>query len=89
MAQRRANLRQLKLNQRRELLNESARLAEMEARYETARVRLEAQQDLVKSGIVSIIDFKESQVEEAQLSKQVIIHKQRTEALKLVNQESD
>jgi HlyD family secretion protein len=88
LSQRKANLRQLKLNQQREILNESGTFAEMEARYETAKVRLEAQSGLVKSGIVSVLDYKDSLVQEAQLSKRLNIHKQRTAALKLVNQEA-
>ncbi|MGB1198845.1 MAG: HlyD family secretion protein [Thalassotalea sp.] len=88
LSQRKANLRQLKLNQQREILNESANFAEMEARYETAKVRLEAQSGLVKSGIVSALDYKDSVVQEAQLRKRLKIHKQRTAALELVNQEA-
>jgi len=88
LAQRKANLRQLKLNQQREILNESASFAEMEARYETAKVKLEAQSGLVKSGIVSMLDYKDSVVQESQLKKRLNIHKQRTAALKLVNQEA-
>jgi HlyD family secretion protein len=87
-SQRKANLRQLKLNQQREILNESARFAEMEALYETAKVRREAQSGLVKSGIVSALDYKESLVHETQLKKRLNIHQQRTAALKLVNQEA-
>jgi len=88
LSQRKANLRQLILNQKREVLNESASFAEMEARYETAKVKLEAQSGLVKSGIVSVLDYKDSLVQEGQLNKRLKIHKQRTEALKLVNQEA-
>jgi multidrug resistance efflux pump len=88
LSQRKANLRQLKLNQEREILNESASFAEMEARYETAKVKLEAQSGLVKSGIVSALDYKESLVQEDQLKKRLKIHKQRSVALKLVNQEA-
>lgn len=39
LSQHKANLRQLKLNQIREILNESGNFAELEARYETAKVR--------------------------------------------------
>ncbi|MEW6989647.1 HlyD family secretion protein [Colwelliaceae bacterium 6441] len=88
LSQRKANLRQLKLNQEREILNESGNFAEMEARYETAKVKLEAQSGLIKSGIVSALDYKESLVQEAQLKKRLKIHQQRTAALKLVNQEA-
>jgi len=88
LSQQKANLRQLKLNQQRELLNETASFAEIEATYETTKVRLEAQSGLVKLGIVSALDYKESLVHEAQLKKRLRIHQQRTEALKLVNQEA-
>jgi len=88
LSQQKANLRQLKLNQQREVLNESGSFAELQARYETAKVRLEAQSGLVKSGIVSALDYKESVVEETQLKKRLEIHQQRTAALKLVNQEA-
>jgi multidrug efflux pump subunit AcrA (membrane-fusion protein) len=88
LSQRKANLRQLKLNQMREILNESGNFAELEARYETAKVKLEAQSGLVKSGIVSAFDYKDSLVQEAQLNKRINIHKKRTAALKLVNQET-
>lgn len=88
ISQRKAHLRQLKLNQQREILNESASFAEMEARYETAKVRREAQSGLVKSGIVPTLDYKESIVHETQLKKRLNIHRQRTAALKLVNQEA-
>ena len=88
LSQRKANLRQLKLSHQREILNESGSFAEMEASYETAKVRLEAQSGLVKSGIVSVLAYKESLVHEAQLKKRIKIHHQRTAALKLVNQEA-
>ena len=88
LAQRKANLRQLKLNQQREILDESANYAEMEARYETAKVKLEALASLIESGIVSVLDYKESLVQEAQLKKRLDIHKTRSVALELVNQEA-
>jgi HlyD family secretion protein len=88
LSQRKANLRQLKLNHQREILNESANFAEMEARYETAKAKLEALSGLIKLGIVSALDYKESLVQEVQLKKRLKIYKQRTEALKLVNQEA-
>ena len=88
LSQDKGNLRQLKLNQKREMLNEKANLAEMQAGYETAKVRLEAHTSLIKSGIVSAMDYKDSVVQEEQLKKQLQIHKQRTAALKLVNQEA-
>ena len=88
LVQRQANLRQLKLNQQRELLNENATLAELTASYDTARLRLVAQQDLVKSGIVSTLNFKETQHTAEQLEKRIEIQTQRSSQLKLVHQEA-
>ncbi len=88
LSQRKANLRQLKLTQMREILNENGNYSEMEAHYETAKVKLEAQSGLIESGIVSELDYKQSLVQEAQLKKRLNIHKQRTAALKLINQEA-
>lgn len=88
LVQRQANLRQLKLNQQRELLNETASLAEISASYETARLRLAAQEDLVKSGIVSTLSYKETQQAEAQLKQRIAIHQERATQLKLVHQEA-
>ncbi|KZN66263.1 efflux RND transporter periplasmic adaptor subunit [Pseudoalteromonas luteoviolacea] len=88
LAQMRANLRQLKLNNQREILNETASLAEMTARYESAVLNREAEEKLIEKGIVSQLAYKESVLEEEQLAKRIDILKQRIAQLKLVHNES-
>lgn len=88
LAQLRANLRQLKLNNQREILTESANQAEMNAAYELAVLNREAEEKLVEQGIVSQLTYKESVLEEQQLAKRITILQQRFEQLKLVHKES-
>jgi biotin carboxyl carrier protein len=88
LVQSKANLRQLKLNNQREILNETANLAEMSARYESAILNREAEEKLIEKGIVSQLTYKESLLEEEQLSKRITIFKQRIAQLTLVHNES-
>lgn len=88
LAQLRANLRQLKLNNEREYLNESANLAEMTALYEVALLNRQAEEGLVEQGIVSQLTYQESVLEEQQLAKRITLLQQRLEQLKLVHEES-
>jgi HlyD family secretion protein len=83
-----ANLRQLKLNNQREILNESANLAEITARFDTAALKKAAEEKLVKQGIVSQLTFQQSVLDEKQLKQRIAILKQRIDQLKLVHDES-
>ena len=87
LSQIKANLRQLRINQKRELLDEDGRLAELESRYETAKLRRVAEEKLVKDGIVSELTYKESVLNEKQLDKRITILHKRVEQLTLVHQE--
>jgi multidrug resistance efflux pump len=87
LSQIKANLRQLRVNQKRELLDEDGRLAELESRYETAKLRRVAEEKLVKDGIVSELTYKESMLNEKQLDKRITILHKRVEQLSLVHQE--
>ena len=88
MIQVQANLRQLKLNNQREILNESANLAEITARFDTAALKKAAEEKLVKQGIVSQLTFQQSVLDEKQLKQRIEILKQRIDQLKLVHDES-
>lgn len=88
LAQLRANLRQLKLNNQREKLTESANLAEMTANYEVALLNRQAEEGLVEQGIVSQLTYQESVLEEQQLAKRITLLQQRLEQLELVHEES-
>ena len=88
LAESRANLRQLKLNQRREILTEKSNYLELVSQHKGARLTLTAQSKLVKSGIVKQIDYQESILREEQLNERIQIFKERNEQLKEVHKEA-
>jgi HlyD family secretion protein len=88
LAESRANLRQLKLNQRREILTEKSNYLELVSQHKGARLTLTAQNKLVKSGIVKQIDYQESILREEQLNERIQIFKERNEQLKEVHKEA-
>lgn len=83
-----ANLRQLKLNNQREILDESATLAALTALYDSAELKRKAEEKLVKLGIVSQLTFQQSVLDEKQLKQRIEIYKARLEQLNLVHEES-
>ncbi|AOW77175.1 RND transporter [Colwellia sp. PAMC 20917] len=88
LAESRANLRQLKLNQRRETLTEKSSYLELVSQHKGARLTLTAQNKLVKSGIVKQIDYQESILREDQLKERIEIFNERNEQLKEVHKEA-
>jgi HlyD family secretion protein len=88
LAESKANLRQLKLNQRRETLTEKSNYLELVSQHKGARLTLTAQNKLVKSGIVKQIDYQESILREEQLKERIEIFKERNEQLKEVHKEA-
>ena len=88
LAESRANLRQLKLNQKRETLNEKSNYLELVSQHKGARLTLTAQNKLVKSGIVKQIEYQESILREEQLNERIEIFKERNEQLKEVHKEA-
>ena len=89
LAQERANLRKLKLNQQRELLTEQANIADLTAQLESATLYRVAQQSLLSDGTVSALTFKESQLKEQQLTKRIALMKQRLAQLADVHLEAE
>ena len=88
LEQLKANLRQLLVNQKRELLTEQAIIAELNFRYEAAKLKRSAEQTLVEDGIVSNLTFKQSQLNENQLAKRIEILTERLEQLSIVHKEA-
>ncbi|GHF02776.1 HlyD family secretion protein [Thalassotalea profundi] len=84
----RANLRQLKLNNKREMLNESSLHTQLFAEYESAKLKREAEARLVEKGIVSQLTFRESELNEKQLEKRLEILLKRIDQLALVHEEA-
>lgn len=89
LAQERANLRKLKLNQQRELLTEQANIADLTAQLESATLYRVAQQSLLSDGTVSALTFKESQLKEQQLTKRIALMKRRLAQLADVHLEAE
>lgn len=88
LTQLRANLRQLKLNNQREKLNEAANLAEIKAQLETAELTRKAEEQLAAKGIVSDLNFQQTLLNEKQLQQRIEILTQRNAQLSLVHEES-
>jgi len=88
LAQQQANLRQLKLNQQREILNENAVLAELNALFQSAKLKRSAQQKLIVNGIVSQLSYQQTVLNEQQLKQRISIAKQRITQLGLVHKEA-
>lgn len=88
LAQASANLRQLKLNQQREKLNESATLAQISANFETAALKEVAEKKLEKQGIVSSLTYQQTRLNALQLEKRISILKQRLYQLGKVHEEA-
>ncbi|MDG1752208.1 MAG: HlyD family efflux transporter periplasmic adaptor subunit [Thalassotalea sp.] len=88
LAQLKANLRQLIVNHKRELLTEQAVIAELESRYESAKLKRAAEQTLVEDGIVSELTFKQSQLNEKQLKQRMTILTRRLQQLSVVHEEA-
>jgi multidrug efflux pump subunit AcrA (membrane-fusion protein) len=88
LAESRANLRQLKLNQKREILTEKSNYLELVSQHKGARLTLSAQNKLVKSGIVKQIDYQESILREEQLKERISIFEERNEQLREVHKEA-
>jgi HlyD family secretion protein len=88
VAQKKGNLRKLKLTQRRELLLEEADLAQIKANLQSAVLKKEAEQQLLLKGIISKLSFEQTRLHEQQLRQRVNFLKLRTEQLRQVHIEA-
>lgn len=87
LAQEEANLRRLQLTNQRELLNEQAALAELNAQLQAISLRREAEQGLA-GGAVSQLTFKTTLLQEQQYLERVKLQQERIGQLKKVGQEA-
>jgi len=85
---RKAQHRQLGLSQQRELLSQQATLTDLDSELELATVKVEAEAQLHKEGIVSTLDFKRSTAELKRFEKRLNIEQQRLKQLQQSHQES-
>lgn len=68
---------QLELNQQRKLLAHQAQQEQLLSELEIAKLKMQAEEKLVKRGIVSELTFKRSQLDYRQLSRRITIEKKR------------
>jgi biotin carboxyl carrier protein len=87
LAQEEANLRRLQLTNQRELLNEQATLAELNAQLQAISLRREAEQGLA-GGAVSQLTYKTTLLQEQQFQERVKLQHERIAQLKKVGQEA-
>jgi multidrug efflux pump subunit AcrA (membrane-fusion protein) len=83
-----ANLRQMKLNLRREYLAQQGQLAQLDASHATSSLKLESMRSLVAKGIISQLDFKSAELQERQLSQRLKIENERLQQLTEVHKAS-
>jgi HlyD family secretion protein len=88
LEQAKANLRQLKLSQEREYLNELAKIDEAASNYEKVKLRRMAHEKLIARGTIPRIDFQELVLDEEQLAKHLNILKRRIAQLSLAYNEA-
>lgn len=89
LEQEKANLRRLILNNERDVLAEEAILAELNSNYQVIKLRREAEDELVTSGVVSQLTYQTTVLRQEQMKKRVDLQKQRINHLKKVAVESE
>jgi len=89
LEQEKANLRRLILNNERDLLAEEAILAELNSNYQVIKLRREAEDALVTSGVVSQLTYQTTVLRQEQMKKRVDLQKQRINHLRKVAVESE
>ena len=83
-----ANLKQLKLTQKREQLDLNNDLVELKLDLSLAQTQLDAETQLAEQGIVSSLDFKRSQAQVKKLTSRVHHYQQQLQQLKQLQQQA-
>jgi len=77
-----AALKRGQLANQRELLAETAVLAELKALRDSQVLRLAATRDLAKRGVIPALEFQSAELQERQLSERMLLQQQRLQQLK-------
>lgn len=83
-----SNLRELILNQKRELLEEKSEHAELVASYESTKYQRKATESLVESGTVPKLDFVKLELKEQQLKERIEFQLEGLQQLSLLHNEA-
>jgi len=87
LARQYAEFKEQKISHKSQLLERDAQIALLKSDLENSQLRLEAEQKLVKKGIVSMLDFKRTQLNVRQLKQRLKIEYLRQEQLKEMQKE--
>jgi HlyD family secretion protein len=87
LARQQAQFNELVLANKSELLERDAAIAILNSSLENARLRVEAEQQLIDEGIVGALDFRRTQLEFHQLSQRLEIEAARKNQLQAMQQE--
>ncbi|GMV28826.1 MAG: hypothetical protein AMXMBFR59_09510 [Rhodanobacteraceae bacterium] len=82
------NLRQLAVNQKREILDEKSKIAELTAQFKIIEFERQAQQELAASGILSKLEVRGKELQEMQLRDRLEFQTQSFEQLRVLHQEA-
>lgn len=85
-AQEKMALSQLELNQKVDMLGERAKLEEEQTKFLSARATREEQKPWAEKGVISKLNFRETELKEALLTKSVEASKNRIQQLQLVHE---
>lgn len=88
LTQEQANLRKLKLDQKRELLEEKSKLIELKSRHAATVLTRDAQLSLKEKGIIPLVQYKQIENEVEMIHKQINIFQERMDQLLLVHKEA-
>ncbi len=88
LASLKANLRQLKLSNERELLDEQAKIEQVSSDFEAAKLKTDIEASLIEGGTVAKLTFEQSKLSERQLKRRLEILKRRYDKLVDAHQEA-
>ncbi len=87
LARQNAEFKEQKISHKSQLLERDAQIALLRSDLEIAQLRVEAEQKLIDKGIVSVLDFKRTQLNVRQLKQRLDIEYLRQDQLKEMQQE--
>ncbi|NLR16708.1 HlyD family efflux transporter periplasmic adaptor subunit [Pseudoalteromonas peptidolytica] len=74
-------------NHRREMLDEKERNLELEMQYQQIKLKKVAESNLYKDGIISSVDYKQTELQAEQLKQRLVFSAEKIEQLALVQKE--
>ena len=89
LAQQIAQLKEQVIAHQSQLLERDSQITLLKSQLENAQLRVEAESQLVEKGIVSVLDFKQTQLDVRQLEQRLAIEYQRLTQLKAMHKQRE